>query len=85
MWLMLKTGVVQKVMTSAACNMLTADESKPAAMMMMSRPVQRKKGASATLRVERSSPTPAPQRPAARQRPHQPLVQIHPPPGVDQG
>jgi hypothetical protein len=27
MWLMLKTGVVQKVMTSAACNMLTADES----------------------------------------------------------
>jgi hypothetical protein len=25
-------------------------------MMMMSRPVQRKKGASATLRVERSSP-----------------------------
>ncbi len=53
---MLNTGVVQKVMMSAACNILTADDNRPAAMMMMSSPVQRKKGASATLRVERSSP-----------------------------
>ena len=78
MWLMLKTGVVQKVMTSAACNMLTADESKPAAMMMMSRPVQRKKGPAPPCGWSAAAPHQHHRDQQPRQRPHQPLVQIHP-------